>query len=678
MSCQRELMTYGFMLDKEAFEILKAADTADISQFYQDCTDWLKEWTGGKSDYQSLYKNFPVDVMSMTDTEYFWGQLLHYWTACEFLPVGTEKESAFEQTSYTPVRACTEKEFMVIFTNLLSVVNSLTPTDTKIIKWFAASGLTLDYPATIPFKENLAVIASLCPDFKASTVTDVLRIAVGLSGGDVSLPAVPRLPKRKGPLHKLRSEARENFKFKLSPEHKTRVLSLLENCPNLDVSQMNQGRKYGRWVRLFEHLRVETRISEFPVTALAAKRLRNQKRKGNPDGNEKVRGWYAQVEQGFKAHFKTGAAILADRPGEFLRRLDWMLRKYSPNQTSYILEKLYEVAVKASNKVLFEVYTHFENRKTKQERKIFVKGARKATTLPTLAPLDTSLVEAVQETIWKALQEKFKSLPALGKCYIDPELKKIPLPTNMRSLSEGLKPVIRGQRVPIGEKGTLRAFVHWLDEHGTQDIDLHGFLIGKEVQSMGYNGGQEVRLRENNKLIAAYSGDVRHRRGACAEYIDLDIAEVTRLEMKYYVQIAHNFENEPFSKLKECFTGYMTTESPEKNNTWVPSNVQNCFSLTTEANYCLVGIFDLITREYIHLDLDYGTDIQRMIGGADIAGVMNYIRQYCEPPKVSVYDLVRMHVEARGQSVGFEDSDVQFMSQDYVHSYDKTLLLMGV
>ena len=38
----------------------------------------------------------------------------------------------------------------------------------------------------------------------------------------------------------------------------------------------------------------------------------------------------------------------------------------------------------------------------------------------------------------------------------------------MRSASEGLKPLIRGQRTPIGNDKTkvVRAFCHWFDENG--------------------------------------------------------------------------------------------------------------------------------------------------------------------------------------------------------------------
>ena len=42
------------------------------------------------------------------------------------------------------------------------------------------------------------MIVSLCPGFTVSTVTDVLRVAYTFSGGDPSIPAIPKKLKKKG------------------------------------------------------------------------------------------------------------------------------------------------------------------------------------------------------------------------------------------------------------------------------------------------------------------------------------------------------------------------------------------------------------------------------------------------------------------------------------------------
>ena len=109
-----------------------------------------------------------------------------------------ERPTAFEQINYTKIVAGTEKAFLNIFTRLVGVNQSLTPEDLDIIRFYIGEGHQLNFPAKVPFKENLTTIISelMLSDrgdlnYPKLTVTDVLRVAVGLSGGDVTLPKVP-------------------------------------------------------------------------------------------------------------------------------------------------------------------------------------------------------------------------------------------------------------------------------------------------------------------------------------------------------------------------------------------------------------------------------------------------------------------------------------------------------
>ena len=73
---------------------------------------------------------------------------------------------------------------------------------------------------------------------------------------------------------------------------------------------------------------------------------------------------------------------------------------------------------------------------------------------PSLPALSPKLVEGIHRRLFETLKEKFATLPALGSCWIDEELKKIPLPTDMRSMNFSTKPSVRGQRIPFDNKDT--------------------------------------------------------------------------------------------------------------------------------------------------------------------------------------------------------------------------------
>jgi hypothetical protein len=67
------------------------------------------------------------------------------------------------------------------------------------------------------------------------------------------------------------------------------------------------------------------------------------------------------------------------------------------------------------------------------------------------------------------------------------------------------------------------------------------------------------------------------------------------------------------------------------------------------------------------------------VASANFDELMDAVRPYMEAPKFSLYDLVMMHVEARGgEIVESGDADTSFNFDDYSYSYIDTLLLMGV
>jgi len=130
-------------------------------------------------------------------------------------------------------------------------------------------------------------------------------------------------------------------------------------------------------------------------------------------------------------------------------------------------------------------------------------------------------VMRVQRIVLEALAKLFGSLPSLGKVWIDERLKDVVLPSSMRNMNKGLVTLTRGTRIPFrAEAGTVRAFVHWYDQHGQEDIDLSAGYFDEGFVQIGH---VSYTLLKDVNLGSCHSGDIRHRRGSCAEYIDIDI-----------------------------------------------------------------------------------------------------------------------------------------------------------
>jgi len=660
---QSHLMEWGYMLDHDAFFELAKSDLSVIAKFNDEAITYLKEVMGGKRDYRPLYKNFPEEVISQTDFQLFINTLIHYWSHGAWEPTTVEYERPinFEHIKYNMIGYATPERFSRIFTDLVSINQSLTPQDFAVIKWFVTSGEKLMFPAQIPFKENLCTLAGLgIEGLPVKTPTDVLRIAIHLSGGDISLPKVPYPTVKASRWSRTRvtNPARDKFKFKkFTRKERKYLLGLLENT-NCDPKEMVL--KDQRWIRLGEILHPAEYKALYPKAATAFHKIRN----------EKVKSWYSQLNEAFKKDLESGLKVLSQRPGEFSRRIDWLIRTY-PKDLVLIMNYLGEVLKGTSNKVLFEVYTHFEGRlQPKNDRSIRVKGARKRTKLPSLPALPPKMVEGIHRKLFETLKEKFATLPALGNCRIDEELKKIPLPTNMRSMNFSTKPSVRGQRIPFENKDTktIRPYLHFSKNRTAITIDLSAILVGDTKTSIV----DWTKLKLND--ICAHSGDSWVRTGDCAKYVDIDIEKALAAGYKYVLIQVNNYNKTP-DLWNDNYFGIMEREYPKSNTIWLPETTTRAHIINNLKGKTNCAIIDLEAREYIVVDEDAdenGLNVAR-------AGDFKQIEALIKPPKVSVYDLILLHVEARGKQVTLDQNvDTYFKFEDFSESYESTGKLMGV
>jgi hypothetical protein len=664
MTVAAELLQFGYFLDANAIQNLTSSSQEEIVKFHKETITWLKTMTGSNRNYKPFWKGFPEEVMEKSEFELWMHQIVHYMSNGAYEPSEWTKErpTAFENSKYTTITAGNEEMFLKIFTDLTSVNQSLTPDDMATLEWFVSSGQKLVFPESIPFKENLCTLAAMGLDVPVKTVTDVLRIAVHLSGGDISLPSVPPAMIRKSSwtTAKMANPHREAFKFKkFSRKDRKYILGLIEKT-NCDPREFVL--KDARWIRLGEILHPGEYAIQFPKAFGLFNAIRN----------EKVVSWYGEVDKAFKQSFEAGLQKVSERPGELMRRMDWMIRTNDFAKRKIIFNILKNAAPRISNKVLYEAYGHFGQRDVEKQRTIMIKGARKKTSLPTLSPMRMDLIEEVQGSILNALSFKYSQMDPLGKVWLDEELRKIPLPSNMRSLNSALKPTIRGQRTPIGNKDSkvIRAYVHWFDEKGVRDLDLTATFVGSRgVEVIGWNG-------THSGLIGCYSGDIRHRQGACAEYIDIDVKNAISAGYQYVVMDVRNYNGGTLAEITDCVFGYMEREFPKAGEIFVPSTLANSVRLQSPSSNSIMAVIDLSTMEYIFLDIDQNGI---PVASANVQQLLDAIKPYTELPKFSVYDLLTLHIDARGVNVKDEDkADIKLRFEDFESSYVEILKWMGV
>lgn len=668
---QAELMNLGYMLSPEALPLLEHQQENWLVKYHDEVISYLRHILGD-GNYQPLYFGFPQQVIEQSDIKLFANAIRHYDSKGTWVPNAytCSRPTAFEHVSYKMIVPASDAEFGDIFTQILSANQSITPADKQALEWaFAQRDLPKErrgidgllIPKEIPFKETLCIYLAngeLPP--KDITVTDILRMVIYMCGGDVSLPAGQRV------------------RIKLTRKQRKIVMRYLDvicrraftQYKGHDVTELaplhqDMKRHKELWKRVCEVLHPSNYMDSEGYILL----------KTFYDDHI-IRTWNSKVENAKTEEERL--ELLSQRPGEFARRLDSMLRH--SNNHKAIIDKFSQCADHISIKVLFELYSHFENRREVQDaRFIYIKGKRRPVKLPALPLMPGELIDVVQNIIVDAIKRKLSHLGFIGKVWLDERLKYIPLPTNMRSVSESTRPLPRGMRLPIENKSvkTLRFYVHWMDEEGREDLDLSATLITEKTSFiMSFDKymvltSDKVFLNQSNTLygrmrcgemitmgddaiafipndkqcevIAVHSGDVRCRKGACAEYIDINIDSARRNGIKYVLVDVRNYKSRSLASVSPSF-GYMEREYPEVNNQWAPATVADSFRITTEATSCIMLLFDVERMEYIPLDIDS----RSITATGDSQALEDALKMYVNPPKLSVYNLLKWHVEARG------------------------------
>lgn len=201
----RNLQSLGFGLSTPVLERLSTLPADQVATWYEATLPVLQKMVGAHRQFKPMYPNFPKQVMEASDAELFFNAVTHYYGFVLSDMLGDpnlvvlpnyEKEARPILDEFHELRWIelgSEEDFNAIFTQMAGSNGSLSESDREILLWFAAkrdvAGLL---PERIPQKETLAFLVAnlpqpdcLIPAIK--TATDVLRVAVAMSEGDVSL-----------------------------------------------------------------------------------------------------------------------------------------------------------------------------------------------------------------------------------------------------------------------------------------------------------------------------------------------------------------------------------------------------------------------------------------------------------------------------------------------------------
>lgn len=626
----------GYTLSPELATAVSKLYYNELKTFYDQLIVALKQLVGANVEYNPMYPNFPRQVMEASQAELYFNAAMHYlgdWIGLIILPKYPKQErpKLDDKIDIKIITLGDAGDFESIFTTLLRSKIAVSEIDKEDLLWFVKTykeNIIDLLPTDIPSKENLSTVCAYLIEHTVASVqiieryvktaTDVLRIAIALSGGDVSLA--------------------ENSKFKsFSKRQRKILLALLENCNTITEDML---RFAENWKRLGEKLHPFEYKSKYTKCFTAFDVIRNDK--PFTTFNSKIESSLLTRETDISI------ALLKSRPGEYARRLDNLLRLADDSEA--VLEVFRNIAAAVSNPVLLQLLAHFKNRNDHPElRTFFPKGnvfQAKAITY-NLPKLDKEVCSEVISICETALIEKYKTQPQLGNCYIDEELKNFTVPFALRSGSKALKTISRGSKIDLPDGNTVRFFIWWKDGKHRTDLDLSAIGLDENHKYV-----TDIAYYNLKALGGCHSGDITSAPEGASEFIDVDISSFLNNGIRFLVMSVNSFTSQPFFELPECFAGFMMRQTPNSGEIYEPKTVINKFDLTSNSKISIPLMIDLSERKVYWTDISlkanpyYSNNVYNNMSSITIIA-----KSMMSLVKPNLYDLFDLHIRARGRQV---------------------------
>lgn len=659
----KNIEVFGYTMSEALFNKLVHMKVKSREVVYDALVSGLKEITGADKVYNPMYPNFPESVMEKGEFELYFNAIVHYWSFGTLLPYEEKNERAplFNAAKVKVLEAGSFDDLNDIFNNLCASKTSLSKSDVDDMI-FILNSAKVTLPDEIPFKENTACICrllvdtgvdtdgSLCKKY-VKTATDVLRLVTAMSDGDVSLA--------------------ENTKFRNLKRNERRIImNLLAGCGN---AAEDMSRYAGRWIRVGEKLHPGefAKNEHYTKVVQAFGIIRN-------DG--KIQSFAGRVDAAVASgDVNTVVSLLKKRPGEFARRIDFLLRTFNKDaDRKAVIMGFASIAKDVSSTVLLQVREHFINKLDGNDdmRVFFPKG-----NLARSYYVKNDKTEAIPEDAMKmviavcesALINIYGNREFLGKVYIDEALKDYTVPFSLRSAGKTMTAVSRGSRIAIDDSAKIiRPFIWWTNtKDDIIDVDLSVAVFADDWNCLEHVSYSNLK---SSRFGICHSGDITNGGPAdgegVAEFIDLDIEKALSAGARYAVFNVYNFSDENFSKMEHAAFGFMTRSDMKSGEIFELSTVKQRMDLASATTTCIPVIFDLKERVFVWCDMALTADhVRAGYGGINVESNLPSVVVTCKAmvdiKKPNLYDLFIFNAKARGVITDNPDeADIRFGLHD--------------
>ena len=640
---------YGYIFSKELAIAISKEERNTIIDKLKSVIEVIEDFKSDKN-YTVFYKNFPDEVINMSEVDLYINQILHYWIG--YLPSNSENVI---KEDVEPSKLVKSRELNLIddemieklFVDLLSSNVTLSEqylddvcvlTNNKSIKELEK------YMEYIQMKETLTTVSSyilkkegvLIGNFK--TATDILRLIAKISADELNNKHI-------------------HFAY-FSRTELSQLMTKLENLQN----PMPDIKRYSKpWHTFFKLYAKKINFNKYPKVRNAVDMLFGDISYVTERGkiNEKIKRLPAMSEEELDNFVKEYIVFY----GDYVREILSLLNKAKENQYEKLLLGLENCVTKVNTRILFQLYDRIINLKAKDKtipRLVNSKG--KWRRLRESISLSDELLNRVLQIVEDGIKTQLKEKENLGKVYIDKSYKDIMLTTSEKDSNVSLRPMTRGSRIKFNpDAEVLRFFVAWknLDEKTLKELNTIYDRVDVDLSALTFNENLEfndvVAYYNQKKSGFAFSGDITNAPEGALEYIDVfDLERLKKKGNRYILMQIRSYNGYTFEEINSVYAGVMeltSIEAKEKKNMYSTAITEG-FQIVSSERTTNTILVDLKKFEYIWLDMNmdsYKLDIfQNALNYEEIPYLNDMLRYFSRKQYITMYDLLKLNADVRG------------------------------
>ena len=640
---------YGYIFSKELAIAISKEERNVIIDKLKAVIKVIEDFKSDKN-YTVFYKNFPDEVINMSEVDLYINQILHYWIG--YLPSSNEN---IIKEDVEPSKLVKSRELNLIddemieklFIDLLSSNVTLSEqylddvcvlTNNKSIKELEK------YMEYIQMKETLTTVSSyilkkegvLIGNFK--TATDILRLIAKISGDELNNKHI-------------------HFAY-FSRTELSQLMTKLENLQN----PMPDIKRYSKpWHTFFKLYAKKINFHKYPKVRNAVDMLFGDISYMTDRGkiNEEIKRLPIMSEEELDNFVKEYIVFY----GDYIREILSLLNKAKENQYEELLLGLENCVTKVNTRILFQLYDRIINLKAKDKtvpRLVNSKG--KWRRLKESISLSDELLNRVLQIVEDGIKTQLKEKETLGKVFIDEDYKNITLTTSEKDSNVSLRPMTRGSRIRFNPNAeVLRFFVAWknLDEKTLKELNTIYDRVDVDLSALTFNENLEfndvVAYYNQKKSGFAFSGDITNAPEGALEYINVfDLERLKKKGNRYILMQIRSYNGYTFEEINSVYAGVMeltSIEAKEKKNMYSTAITEG-FQIVSSERTTNTILVDLKKFEYIWLDMNmdnYKLDIfQNALNYEEIPYLNDMLRYFSRKQYITMYDLLKLNADVRG------------------------------